>query len=96
MDIKATLGVSPSTTKIGKEFAENTKNVDLTTKKEALAYEREYIAKTSKDTNMGFDTFVDIYMSDIKPQIKLSTYVTKEISLMLIFARILRIKAFQR
>lgn len=48
------------------------------TKKEALAYEREYIAKTSKDTNMGFDTFVDIYMSDIKPQIKLSTYVTKE------------------
>lgn len=48
------------------------------TKKEALAYECEYIAKTSKDTNMGFDTFVDIYMSDIKPQIKLSTYVTKE------------------
>lgn len=42
------------------------------TKKEALAYEREYIAKTSKDTNMGFDTFVDIYMSDIKPQIKLN------------------------
>lgn len=48
------------------------------TKKEALAYEREYVAKTSKDINMGFDTFVDIYMSDLKPQLKLSTYVTKE------------------
>lgn len=48
------------------------------TKKEALAYEREYIAKTSKDINMGFGTFIDIYMSDIKPQLKLSTYVTKE------------------
>lgn len=47
------------------------------TKKDALAYEREYIAKTSKDINMGFNTFVDIYMDDIKPQIKLSTYETK-------------------
>lgn len=50
------------------------------TKKEALAYEREYIAKTSKDINMGFGTFIDIYMSDIKPQLKLSTYVQRKIS----------------
>lgn len=50
----------------------------FTTKKEALAYEREFVAKTSKDINMGFNTFVDIYMSEIKPQLKLSTYVTKE------------------
>ena len=27
---------------------------------------------------MGFDTFIDIYMKDLKPQIKLSTYVNKE------------------
>lgn len=48
------------------------------TKKEALAYEHEFIAKTSKDITMGFNTFVDIYMSDMKPQLKQSTFVTKE------------------
>ncbi|MDL2250136.1 site-specific integrase [Lachnospiraceae bacterium OttesenSCG-928-J05] len=48
------------------------------TKKEALAYEREFVAKTSKDINMGFDTFVDIYMKDLRPQLKESTYATKE------------------
>lgn len=48
------------------------------TKKEALAYEREFMAKTSKNINMGFDTFIDIYMRDLMPQIKLSTYATKE------------------
>jgi integrase len=48
------------------------------TKKEAQVYEREFIAKSSKDINMGFGTFVDIYMSDVKPQIKLNTYLTKE------------------
>ena len=48
------------------------------TKKEALAYEREFIAKTSKDINMGFGTFIDIYMSDMKPQLKRNTYLTKE------------------
>lgn len=48
------------------------------TKKEATAYEREYLAKRSKDINMGFGTFIDIYMADLKPQIKPTTYVTKE------------------
>lgn len=48
------------------------------TKKEAMVYEREFIAKTSKDINMGFETFIDIYMSDIKPQLKQSTVANKE------------------
>ena len=48
------------------------------TKKEAVAYEREFLAKTSKDINMGFNTFADIYMGDIRPQIKASTMATKE------------------
>jgi len=48
------------------------------TKKEALAHEREFLAKSSKDINMGFITFVDIYMGDIMPQLKLSTYETKK------------------
>ena len=50
----------------------------FTTKKEATAYEQEFIAKKSKDINMGFNTFIDIYLSDVKPQIKASTYATKE------------------
>ena len=48
------------------------------TKREALAYEREFLAKTSKDINMGFDTFVDIYLGDLKPRIKPTTLETKE------------------
>lgn len=48
------------------------------TKREAQAYEREFLAKTSKDINMGFDTFVDIYLVDLKPQIKPTTLETKE------------------
>ena len=48
------------------------------TKKEALAYEREFLAKTSKDINMGFDVFINLYMGDVKPQLKASTYATKE------------------
>ncbi len=48
------------------------------TKKDAQAYEREFLAKSRKDIKMGFGTFVDIYLSDIKPQIKASTYACKE------------------
>lgn len=50
----------------------------FTTKKEALIYEREFLAKTSKDINMGFGTFLDIYMGDMKPQLKVSTMANKE------------------
>lgn len=48
------------------------------TKREALAYEKEFVAKTSKDINMGFSTFIDIYMSDLTPQLKATTLATKE------------------
>lgn len=48
------------------------------TKKEALAYEREFLAKTSKDINMGFGAFIDIYMGDMTPQLKASTMANKE------------------
>lgn len=46
-------------------------------KKEALAYEREFISRISKDINMGFSTFIDIYLGDIKPQLKPTTYESK-------------------
>lgn len=47
------------------------------TKKEALEYERQFIAKKSKDLNMGFEQFIEIYLEDLKPRIKATTYVTK-------------------
>lgn len=50
----------------------------FSTKKEALKYEREFLAKTSKDINMGFGAFIDIYMGDLRPQLKASTMDNKE------------------
>ena len=46
-------------------------------KKEAVAYEREFIAKSKRDINMSFASFLDIYLGDIRPQLKISTYATK-------------------
>lgn len=48
------------------------------TKKDALAFEREFLAKTRKDITMGFSTFLDIYLADMKPQLKDSTMANKE------------------
>lgn len=48
------------------------------TKKEALAYEHEFLAKKTRDINMGFGTFIDIYMDDMNPQLKASTIANKE------------------
>ena len=50
----------------------------FSTKKEALKYEREFLAKTSKNIDMGFGTFIDIYMGDLRPQLKASTMDNKE------------------
>lgn len=50
----------------------------FSTKRDAIAYEREFVAKTSRDINVGFGTFLDIYLSDLKPQLKVSTMENKE------------------
>ncbi len=64
-----------------KDWKGNRKKHDkrgFATKKEAQAYEREFLAKRSKDIKMKFSTFIDIYMSDMKPQLKQSTMANKE------------------
>ena len=48
------------------------------TRKEALEYEHIFLAKKSKDINMSFGSFIDIYMEDVKPQLKKSTLANKE------------------
>jgi len=47
------------------------------TKREALEYEREFLLKKAKDVNMGFPQFVEVYMEDMKPRLKLNTFLTK-------------------
>ena len=47
------------------------------TKREALEYEREFLASKSRDLNMLFESFVEIYLNDLKPRIKYNTYLTK-------------------
>ena len=48
------------------------------TKREELEYEREFLLKKSKDVNMGFPQFVEVYMEDMKPRLKLNTFLTKK------------------
>lgn len=48
------------------------------TKREALEYEREFLLQKTKDVNMGFPQFVEIYMEDMQPRLKLNTFLTKK------------------
>ena len=47
------------------------------TKREALEYEREFLLKKSKDMNMSFTDFVNVYMEDKKPRIRYNTMRSK-------------------
>ena len=48
------------------------------TKKGAQAWEREFLMEKQADINMSFESFVGLYEKDIKPKIKLNTWITKE------------------
>ena len=48
------------------------------TKKEAQAWEREFLMEKQADVNMTFESFVALYEKDIKPKLKLNTWVTKD------------------
>lgn len=48
------------------------------TKKEALTWEREFLMEKQADINMTFESFVSLYEKDIKPKLKLNTWLTKE------------------
>ena len=48
------------------------------TKKEAQAWEREFLMQKQADVNMTFESFVALYGRDIKPKLKLNTWLTKE------------------
>ena len=48
------------------------------TKKEAQAWEREFLMQKQADTNMSFESFVALYEKDVKPKLKLNTWLSKE------------------
>lgn len=48
------------------------------TKREALEWEREFLMEKQADVNMTFGSFVALYEKDIKPKLKLNTWLTKE------------------
>lgn len=50
----------------------------FSTKREALAWEREQLDKKSADLDMTFKSFVELYTADIKIRLKENTWSTKE------------------
>ena len=48
------------------------------TKREAQAWEREFLMQKQADVNMTFESFAQLYEKDIKPKLKLNTCLTKE------------------
>lgn len=48
------------------------------TKREALEYERQFLLKTAKDIQMNFEKFVEIYLENMRPRLKYSTFANKE------------------
>lgn len=45
---------------------------------DALAYEREYLAKSSRTTKMKFGSLVELYMADAKTRLRPTTYEMKQ------------------
>jgi integrase len=48
------------------------------TKREALEWEREFLQKTAADLAMTFESFVDVYVNDMRGRIREHTWQTKE------------------
>jgi integrase len=48
------------------------------TRREAQAWEREFILQKTDDLDMTFETFVNVYAEDRKPRLKLNTWLSKE------------------
>ena len=49
------------------------------TKHEALCWEREFLLKTSHNTAMAFESFVELYICDIKNRLRENSFITKKI-----------------
>jgi len=54
------------------------KKTGFATKKTALNWERQFIQVHSGTLNMNFESFVKLYLDDVKPRLKYTTWLTKE------------------
>lgn len=50
----------------------------FTTKREALKWEQMFKMQSSADMDMTFEAFAEIYLKDMKPRMKLNSYLQKE------------------
>jgi hypothetical protein len=48
------------------------------TKREALEWERQFLVQTAADLSMSFESFVEVYVRDMKNRIREHTWQTKE------------------
>jgi len=48
------------------------------TKREALEWEREFLQKTAADLSMSFESFVELYVKDMRSRIREHTWQTKD------------------
>ena len=48
------------------------------TKKAALEWEREFLRQSASDLDMRFDSFVELYVADLKQRLRENTFITKE------------------
>ena len=48
------------------------------TKRDALAWEREFLLQKTADLTMGFEKFVELYITDKEKRIRENTWSTKE------------------
>ena len=48
------------------------------TKREALAWEREFLMQKKADLGMTLESFYELYEADVKPKLKLNTWLNKE------------------
>lgn len=54
------------------------RKISFPTKREALQWEREFLLEKAGSNDMNFGQFVDVYLSEMKPRIKTSTFMMKE------------------
>ncbi len=48
------------------------------TKKEAIEFERTFLQQQTQDLDMSFQAFYELYKNEVKPRLKLNTWLTKE------------------
>ena len=49
----------------------------FTTKRDALAWEREFLQKSAGSLDMTFNSFYEVYQNDLQNRIRQNTWVTK-------------------